>query len=251
MTVSSKKHMKKLHLITLILIQTLIISCERQNTSTTDQIIIGNPENLSIYSHDTVIAGYYPVSAFFEIDLDLDGNVDFKLKSFIDKNYPNWIPGAYIACLHLDASFYTIKVHDTIYFTGHDTTTQSESNTTIIRYRDSYKCRNSHENAPMLSINELDKVKEVAIGEKIKETDYFTTDTLIFSEPYYNDVYTILYQSSDTVIYNVNSIYCTKHRIPKNQVVYIGLKVKNKLGWIRMSVLSSYKLVIFETAIQI
>ena len=57
--------------------------------------------------------------------------------------------------------------------------------------------------------------------------------------------------SQDTVFYNVKSYYCTKkHRIGKDKVIYIGLKVKGKLGWLRMSVLDSYDLVIFETAIQ-
>ena len=244
--------MKELKYILLLIFHLLIVSCERQEKIRTDHIIIGNTFNLIVDSHDKVVVGDYPVPGIYEIDLDLDGVFDYKLKSYVDKFFPGgYLPGADIECLHKDAYFFTNIVRDTIYFTGHDTTIQNEGDTTYVRYYDQYDCFNISGNDSIVSIRDIEVVKEVPVGKEIKNTDYFTTDTLILNQPSYETEYKRLYVSQDTVFYNVKSYYCTKkHRIGKDKVIYIGLKVKGKLGWLRMSVLDSYDLVIFETAIQ-
>lgn len=131
-----------------------------------------------------------------------------------------------------------------------DTSSYNQLDTTYIYYYDLFTCDDYKQEDSIVSIKNINVVKEVARGDKIAKSDYFVSDTLVLHNPIQEYVYTRIYESHDTVIIRVYNYNCYKYRIERDKVVFLGLKVKDKLGWLRMSIIGSYNIAIFETTIQ-
>jgi len=245
--------MKNLKLIlSTILLQIIFISCEKQNGSESpNYIVIGNHSKLEINSKDTILIGVANDSSSFDIDVNNDGIDDFKLISYISDFFPSSNFGCIVECQNKEAYLNVIEIIDTTFYNGSsEQIIDDYYGKVAIFNNDFYSCFRSSLSDTIVLIQKIYEAKDMYVGDTIKKSDIYIGDKIEFSPswPFVLD-YNKVYESTDTVVYQINHLECYRKRI-KNSIFYFGIKVDDKLGWIQLSVDDGYKIYLFETAVQ-
>jgi len=245
--------MLKIKLISsIVLVQFIIISCERQNDdSTNDYIIIGNNLKMKITQNPVSLEGSYYEPALYDIDLNSDGLGDFQLKSIIEgsTHFPKY--NCSIESLNAEALLVTTKTIDTSFYCCSEVRIQQDYNGKVgVFYRDILYCSRSSNSDTIVSIQNKNIVRTKYYGDTIRKSDSCFVGTFEFNKGLKEYTENKLFENSDTIIYHVDDFQCYKYRIINNSIFFFGIKVKDKLGWIKLSV-SGYSIYLFETAIQL
>lgn len=245
-----------------------ITSCRKDDTILTEevncyccnqvdapsQIEIGDLSQMNILYPDTIITSVsYPSSpaVSFEIDIDQDGINDLKIIRTVGGSYTTGpIPETSIETLNDQTWLRTSTLSDTLYSYTIVTFSGSDPVVETIEHH-----QNCIANSPLDQvISTSNYLLYNSAGEEIN-TDH----------SWENGHYTLRHKSQNNYLYDDNSnpdtlvyetlVYANScHDIPVGETVYLGIKKlycgEEKLGWIKLTLISGYKLHIHEVAIQ-
>jgi hypothetical protein len=237
--------------IALLLILPLILttSCERSDPEETDECFIVGSTSKVIIDHIDIVLGY----GCYNIDLNADGKDDFRLCSY---NYPEGrplhspSPGSRIESLHQGAMLLLSDFMDTTYAWGiSGPIINNNQRNTIISYYDCFSCSKHRFEDSIVSIQKLTFIREINEGDTLNKTDNFSPDTIDLVKNWYELSEERRSYAEDTLIIWYNLYDCDKYKVTNNKTIYLGLKLDNRYGWIKLS-FSDYLISIFETSIQ-
>ena len=245
--------MDKIRLATLLIfILPLLEACERSNQNVPAEfIIIGSTENMKILHLDTILIGGYNDKKSLNIDLNDDGANDYRLNSYIFGSTHKPSYGSSIECLHENARLLTSSIMDTTYYCcSHEQIDDDYPSEVRIYYYNNYNCTRLSDKDSIVSIQEINIVQDSYLGDTLSRTDSFSSDTIEFSYGASNHTQWTIYESNDTIMYQVDIYECYKYKIKNNKLVYFGLNFHEKFGWLKLSITDNYKMSIFEVSIQ-
>ena len=235
-----------------LLLAIVLISCEKQSITPKEQFLVIDDNNQYVITqYDTILRGGYYDPQFLNIDLDDDNIMDFK---FLVNIWGSPGMGDFYEvtfyCLHPDAFLNITEFTDTLYSYIEYDTIRNGVNTTI----NIYQIRDCHKNEPNASIFSIEKKINASFfnsGDTIQGNSYRCDTIKLANDSYINpwDPET----RGDTTIYSYHYIYDDCYSFPQQATKYIIVKTilgeKKYFGWIKLNVLNSYSIVIFETAV--
>ena len=236
----------------LFLTLTMVEACERSNQNEPlEFVIVGSTENMRVLHLDTILIGSYQDKRSLNIDLNEDGYDDYRLNSYIFGSTHNPSYGSSIECLHEDATLLTSSVMDTTYYCCSNEQISDEQPGEIrIYYYNNFNCTRLNDEDSIVSYQKINIVQDTYLGDTLDFSDRFSSDTLEFAKGWYNLTEEIIYESNDTIIYKIDIYECYKYRVKNNKLVYFGLKLNDKFGWLKLSITDDYKMSIYEATIQ-
>jgi hypothetical protein len=216
-------------------------------------LVIQDDTDVEIDSYDTLLWGGYYDEEYLEIDFDKNAIPDFCISAYVwGSPGMGQHPRVRLLCLHPDAFIATEEFIDTIFHYMEYDTTQYDNHTYISIYS-MYDCREAVLNSEISSIAINDYASAFYSGDTIFD-QHWKCDTLQLSPN--SDSYPPLgYElREDTSIYTyVNYLYDC-HIFPQQTTVYIATKTvlddRLFIGWIKLTVINSATVAVFETAVK-
>ncbi len=249
--------MKKIGFYLALLTGLFFLSCEKHNEElgdTPDKISIGAVNNMFIKQYYTTLDGSYFSPEDLNIDLDSDGNDDIKLTSEIwGSPTVGHIPKSSIQCLSDNVQIAGFFKIDTSFLHKEIDTTVGPNNIVI---NDSlfYTCHQIDPSDSIIKIKyDVFKISPKDKNDVLTRSDDFKSDniTLLFDTYFYDSYFEI---SPDTVMFVYNIFLNDCYTFPRDEIKYIGIKItKNeteKLGWIKLGLFDTSRILIVESAIQ-
>jgi hypothetical protein len=238
--------------ILLVFALVFIKACEESDLAeTVDFLIIGSEENVDVLDLDTILIGSYYDKRSLNLDLNNDGLFDYRLNSYIFGSSHNPTYGSSLECLHDNAKLLINKVSDTLFYCcSHQQISDDEPGIIRIYNFNNYNCMRSGENDSIVSYQEINIIQDSFPGDTLDFSDTFSSDTIEFTRGWYNQKEELVYESKDSLIFNIDIFECYNYRINNNEIVYFGLKLNEKYAWLKLSITDNYKLAIFEAAIK-
>ena len=239
-----------------LLVLVVTFACKKEEKE--DFIQMGKTNKMIINSYDTLLVGGYNTASVLEIDINKDGVNDFKLKSEIwGSPGMGQHPAASIACLSENCSIKGQLVNDSTFYRSFVHSYYGENGSPFyIQYYQTYSNIRINEYDSVFSIlTDVFKVNYLNYSDVIYQSDLYQSKNFVLTEGYsatidgpYPNV------TNDTVRSYFVTHYYNSNTIPDNTLSYIGVKLKSsneeKLGWIKLGVTDSYKIILLETAIQ-
>jgi hypothetical protein len=158
------------------------------------------------------------------------------------------IPGSNIVSLYPDAYLFAPLRIDTNYLNT-STRTITGLKTEIYIYK-RYTCERISSEDSIISIKTSNEVKALGKGAIINRYDNFKSDTIELTEKWYSYPPRTIYESNDTTIFQVDIYANDCSEFPNDKIVYLGIKVGDRLGWIKLSVMDNYRISILESSVQ-
>lgn len=237
------------YIVFLSFIASIVVRCKEKNHILPDQIEIGESLNMQICSIDSVLAGGYYNAKSYEIDLDNNGTLDYRLNSYVyGSPAVGGIPGSSFQCLHSSAQFFALYISDTL-FLNIDTVIYQTDKTEII-YQHNYSCKRTEPADSIVSIHSGFKLSPRYFADILVNSDTYISDTSKLSSESYFYPGELLYASQDTMIYRKQKRFNNCSSFPQQDTVYIGLRCNERLGWLKIFIEKGYVIHIVEHAIQ-
>jgi hypothetical protein len=234
------------------------LSCNKDNqwNNSREEIITGNPNRMVITRYDSLVAGAYNVVSSIDLDIDQDQTPDFKLTSEVwGSPGMGQHPRAKILSLHPDAGLSGSWINDTTFRNVRVDTSYGEFFKPVyLYYVYTETCSRINAKDSVISV-EPDRfiLEYFSNGESITSSDAFTADTLTLTEEAGTGYNGTQWTRNDTICTSYFSFYHSCWALPNDQVRYIGIRLTKDntetLGWIKLVMLNSYKLMVLETAI--
>ena len=217
------------------------------------KIVFGDVSNMFVRNYDTLIVrDELTFSKSFEIDVDNDNITDFRLSS-LNLN-GSWLHagianGTSINCLHNSASLLSFLETDSLFFNVIVDTIVNSSDVTIhIQYASS--CSRIAFDDTIINITENNKILQKDPGEYLSIDERFVSDSITITRAQYSSFPMIINQNPDTTVY-ANSLYLGNcNLMPNEKVLYFGIRIGDKLGWIKLLIIRDYKILLLESAIE-
>lgn len=203
-----------------------------------------------INSYDTLIIPETFQNAF-EIDVDNDSRPDFRFVSF-DQNFGSmaWSHayGTSINCLHSTATILSYPEIDTLFLNiTFDTIIGKE--VTIYR-RIKYSCVRFDIQDTISEILPQNKAYVRKENQVISKSERFVKDSITMTHASYSSIAMPHYIGPDTTVY-WQYIYADQCNTMKNEeVIFFGIKVDSRLGWIKLLIMDNYKILLLETGLE-
>jgi hypothetical protein len=250
--------MKSIKLI-LILFLLIIVSCVKEKNGIdieSDIIAFGDYSNMKINYYDTILIGGYNNAQNLDIDVDNDSISDIRFISEVwGSPGVGQNPCSKIWCLKNNVEILGYYKNDTSFLNRITRVLDGSNNTIEIYEYFNYSCHRQDETDTILSIY-WDSFKILAKNKKdqIKLSDTFKSDSITLIDDWYGYPYTIVGYGEDTTRYMVRTFYNDCNNFPLDDIKYIGLKIREndivKLGWIKISIIDKFKILILESAMQ-
>ena len=227
----------------------LLFSCKKGNDSSL--IVVGDPEGMIINTYDTLLfREVYKKS--INIDADNDQINDFRLISFNLSGAAMGVSpqnGTSIVSLNNSATILSYSETDTLFHNLKKDTVHDGSKVEIfLTVRES--CERIGSNDEYKKIWNQNKVLVRKEDQSISTTERFVPDSITITRVAYGDIPSVIYQSPDTTVYG-QFVYLDKcNTIINNEVIYFGIMIGEKLGWIKLMIMDDYKIFLMESAIQ-
>ena len=247
--ISSEGSIMKKILFVLIGILSLA-GCEKY-TSSRLAIIIGDDEDMTVNFYDTILAGGYYSPAVMNLDLDNNGTDDIQFESWIHGSPAmGQIPESMIRCLRQDVAFSGRFTTDTV-FVHKDVIILEEGKGAYKKYiHYNYTCNRISDADSIVSLTPSFRIVPLERDDTIEASDSFHTDTLTLAAHWYSYPPEYVENAGDTAIWEYRTYNNDCHDFPLEKIKYIGFKLDERLGLIKLSIFDWYKLVIHETVIQ-
>jgi len=239
-----------------ILVIFILLSCEKDNATpfiNQSNIVVGDYSNMSFQRLDTIIIGAYWEPASFEIDIDKDSIVDFKIYSiYWGSPGMGYYSESSVVCLN-NSSYININYFpDTVFLYTKIDTVNSDNETRITIY-DTYSCERKYPNDSVMNIEESYCINVLNKKDSISVADSWMTDSITLIEAVRWYVCQVS-ETPDTTVWRQSHYYHNCHSFPNNTMAYIGIKKENsgkiKLGWIKLSISQNFIISVLEAAIQ-
>ncbi len=220
-----------------------------------DEIKTGTTSGMLVTRMDSLVIGAYHM--LVNCDLDIDGNLtpDFRLSSEVwGSPGMGQHPRATLMSLNGNALFNGSVVNDTTFYDTSSVTSGGENGTPVnISYTRSYSCSRIGPTDSIISIKpNLFAPRYFSSGESILRTDTYRADTLDLNDGYSCQEYGII-NRHDTIIHQYDCYHKTCYTMPGDRIWYVGIKLlvgdQEKIGWIKMGVMNSFKILVLETAV--
>ncbi len=227
-----------------------LAGCEKY-TSSRSAIIIGDDEDMTLNFYDTILAGGYYSPAVMNLDLDNDGTDDIQFESWIHGSPAmGQIPESMIRCLRQDAELFGRFTDDTLFVHKEEHVSEEGDGgyEKFIYYI--HTCHRISDADSIVRITPSFKIIPLERDDSVETIDSFHTDTLILAAHWYSYPPIYVENEGDTAIYEYRTYNNDCHDFPLEKIKYIGFKLDDRLGWIKLSIFDWYKLVIHETGIQ-
>ena len=203
---------------------------------------------------DRIVAGGYNLKRSIDLDVNNDSLADFRLSSEIwGSPGMGMHPSVTFMCLSPNSLMNGYFYADTV-FLHHIEETTNDNSLVYINHKENYSCQRIDSGDSVVSVrpNKF-SIKYFHYGDKNSKLDTFHSDSLNLTSTSITDL-PVSYRVNDTVIYYNSSHHSGCHSMPNDEILYLGVKLtdseKEKLGWIKMSIISEYQIVLLETAIQ-
>jgi hypothetical protein len=246
-------------LLLMIGITLYLIACKKEVSSipTSDKFLIGmTSSDIMINQYDTLLVGGYHNLLYFDLDVNGDKNPDFRLTSEIwGSPGLGYHPIALIYSLNSNCMIYGKSITDTAFFNRDSIIYYNDPSYKIVKYNIfNYSCKRNFQNDSVLEIKSNQfHITPLFKNDYINNSEFFKADTSILVDSIDSNVsgFTI---SNDTAIWNYYNYDNSCNSFKNDEICYIGIKIKTmnseKLGWIRLSISESYKILLFESAIE-
>jgi hypothetical protein len=241
----------------LIFALALSFSCDKDpgRFNSRDEIIAGNPYRMVITRYDTLLVGGYNQLRGFNLDIDGDLTPDFLLTSEVwGSPGMGQYPRAKIMSLDPNALINCREITDTTFYRMTVDTSYGENWTPVmISYTYSRTCDRVNPKDSIISVKpDVFVMRHSDAGEYILGSEPFKADTLVLNDETYGQSYSPIYRN-DTIINRFDYYHYSCHSLPNDLFRYIGIKLirgkEEQLGWIKLGVMNSYKIMILETAL--
>ncbi len=239
-----------------IIITVFLISCEKDNIIRKSDITFGDYTNMIVTNHDTILVGGYHDTQKLDIDIDNDNVKDIRLISEIwGSPGLGQNPCSKIWSLHDKMLINGYFTNDTSFLNRSTRIFSGPNNTTEIYEYYNYTCHQIDESDSILHIYyDMFKLLPMDRGNPLNMNDSFKADSITLIDDWYGNPYTQEYYGTDTVLFKVNTFYNDCNVFPLDVIKYIGFKLEDegesRLGWIKLSVIDKFKVILLETAIQ-
>lgn len=247
--------MKPLRFLILLSLVTCSISCEREKYYKNSDITIGNYSNMIVTSYDTILVGGYHYEQYLDIDIDNDGENDIRLISEVwGSPGLGQNPCSKIWSLNDNVRLNGYHANDTTFLNRSTRIIDGPNNTTEIYEYYNITCHQIEGSDSILNIHhDVFKLLPKDYGNPLSLKDTFQADSITMIDDWYGYP-TKMHISGDTTLYEYYSFYNNCHSFPLDVIKYIGIKTgykgESRLGWIKLSVIDKYKVVLLESAIQ-
>ncbi|MEI6900148.1 MAG: hypothetical protein WCL00_09735 [Bacteroidota bacterium] len=237
--------------ISIILVFTL--SCKKKEASPSSSIVFGNSTGMFVRIYDTLIArAELTYMRSFEFDVNNDNINDFKLVSFNlsgNSSHSGIQNGASICSLNKSSSLQSYLETDTLFFNIiTDTTFQGSNVNILIQYASS--CSRIASDDSIIKIWNQNKIIERKSGDHLSTSERFISDSITITRAENSSWTQIIHQNQDTTICS-NSTYLDKcNSITNEKILYLGIRIGDKLGWIKLLIMEDYKILLLESAIE-
>ena len=227
-----------------------ISACKKRSPS--DTITIGTQEAMIVNNYNRLIVRDFFFTAF-EIDVNNDNNPDYRLCNYNLTGPALGCGPAYmlsINCLHQNAEILSFLKTDTMY---QNITYDTIDNGSIVKIylKNRRSCSKMGINDSIVEIWDQHKVEAKYYGQEIHSTDYFAIDSITLTRSSTGCIPTIISQNQDTILYGQMIWYYNEcNSLPENKEIYLGIKADGKLGWIKITVMEEYNLMLYESAIE-
>jgi len=204
-----------------------------------------------INTYDTMIVRETYMNAF-EIDVDNDNVTDFRLSSF-NLNAPWWhagfANGTSINCLHNSATLLSNLKKDTLFFNIVRDTVRDDFKVIIfLNYTKS--CSRIGSDDTINKIWEQHKILSRKSNQIISNGESFFSDSITLTRAAFSDFGVLIYHNNDTAIYQKEVYFDKCNTLNNDEILYFGIKIGERLGWLKLMILDDYKLLLFESALQ-
>ncbi|PLX05951.1 MAG: hypothetical protein C0596_15755 [Marinilabiliales bacterium] len=205
-----------------------------------DDIEVGEYDKMSVRELDTIVRGDQSPTSY-KIDIDRNLKKDFELLC----TYTTSVGGTYrlfqINCLHDNAFINTEVFVDSIFTHESVSTFFDEQTGKYIQNTYPYEtCGRYCEESEFLKTTQSEKIKQYSTSDIISFEESWKSNSIVVynsaggGEGMYEPQET--YTSGDTIfnLWATTKWNCS-HTLPQDEEVYIGIKIRNKLGWIKLS----------------
>jgi len=248
--------MKNIFNVCLLLLLLSNYACKKEEDIyvRSDTVIIGDYTHMVRHIFDTVIV-FNVMPAYFDLDLDHDGEGDIRLISKKLGSYGiGYHPVSELNCMTNKASVSGFYTQDTMFMYIDQSSSIGEDGKVHLDVQQMFSCSPMSDHDTILGINpNVFKISVLTTNDKINQETIFKTASLILSDDSYGlPPETII--KPDTVmrifVYNYNNC----NTFPQDEVNYIGIRMMNgnevRYGWIKLSIIANNKIIIYETAMQ-
>jgi len=227
-----------------------LAGCEKYITSRSE-IQIGEYQNMTVNFYDTTLTGGYYSPAVLNLDLDNDGTDDIQFESWIQGS-PGMgqIPESMIRCLHPHVALSGCFTSDTL-FLYREIYVSEEGDGTFKKYLyHDYTCHRMSDTDSVVRVSPAFKIVPFDRGDHINSDGAFHTDTICLAAHWYSYPPVYVANAGDTVIWLYKTFSNDCNEFPMDKIKFIGLKMDDRLGWIKLSIFDWYRVMIHESGIQ-
>lgn len=244
------------HVLFILLLSSSCESLEIRQMNSGDSIEIGNYTNMSVISYDSLFYGSYNELKYLDLDLNEDEIFDYRFTSEIwGSPGMGMHPRVQMLSLHPDCQMNGFLARDTVFFHSSYDTIYSENFYPVnINIYTTYSCKRVDSADSILSISQDNfKINYLDAGDHLWKSELFKADTIIKNDN--SPILDPIEYVEGLIIrrFNYYNNFC--YSFPEEEIKYLGFMLadgdkEEKLGWIKCSILSNSKVLIFETAIQ-
>ena len=224
---------------------------ENNPSNNSSSIIAGDPSGMNIKTYDTLIIRDLYIKTF-EIDVDNDQINDYRFVSynltgpFMGISAQN---GTSLVSIQNSAQILSFSETDTLFSNLiKDTLNYGSEIDIYLKYEES--CLRIKANDSIKKIWDQNKVLIRKNGEKISKGERFVFDSVNITRTSYSSVPQPFYYNQDTTIYQQFVYLDQCNTIQNNETLFFGIKIGEKLGWIKFMIMDDYKLFLMESALQ-
>lgn len=248
--------MKKIGILILTILS--LMSCDKDDDEfvITKEVVFGNYVNMMVNYYDTILIGGYNNSQNLDIDINNDNIYDIRIISNIwGSPGLGQNPCSKIWSLNNNIEILGYFKTDTSFLNRSTMISPGANNITEIYEYYNHTCHMIDESDSILAVYEnVFKISPKDKNERLSLDDTFKSDSITLIDDRYGFPFWGEEYGQDTVRYTVTSFYNDCNSFPLNEIKYIGLKIlsdnSEKLGWIKLSIIDKYKILVLETAIQ-
>lgn len=212
-------------------------------------INIGQKANMQVRVYDTLVQGYAQSEFYqqvFHLDTDNDGVNDLGFVSETSfANGVGYLNSSHVLSLHANAELCGSTHLDTI-FMHRDTVVYDLTVYYIYRIG----CGRRHQNDSVIRISGPFKVDAFLEDAYLSQSDRFQMDTVYLAQNGFGYMPNYLYNHGDTTFWETTVVENNCNSIENEDTVYIGFRLQERLGWIKIRIEDDYKIHVFESAVQ-
>jgi len=242
--------MKFLYPLSLLFIL-LSYSCSKDNDASKSGIYAGENDNLIVVYHDTVLIGQYNKGFTYLIDLNVDDIPDISFGSEIWGSPGSGMHAqAVISTINEDFELLGLFDIDTLFRSKSVSFYTNEGY--VSKYiTNTYTCKRLLAEDEILKVETVFKLLALDKGQLISDQMEFAKDTLNLFTDSSSLPPNFVGSIGDTSIYESNRYLGDCYYFPQDDIKYIGVKHRDgRLGWIKIVLYDSFKIMILESAFQ-